>query len=180
MSPSLEDIRALITPIVASKLHDFSADDRAEVCQEAWIACWQKLSCKPVEDWRAYCATIASHKAADAIAQRKRARRIFEQLDAEHLDIKSGEWHLPGDDVIGRVAYVILRFFMDHKAACAEIAMLRYFKSMPWDAVGRQVRSTTDGIKQKWHRCVGFLLQRVGPELTDILESRIDDFESMR
>jgi RNA polymerase sigma factor (sigma-70 family) len=180
MSPSADEIRAFVMPIVASLLGGFPAADREDIGQDVWIACWQKLSCQEVDDWKAYCSQIARHKVADLIRRRDRLRRMLEHIKMEYPEFDRGDWDLPTELQIQRAVYLILRFFLEHRAKCADTAMLRFFQSLPWDQVGRRLSLTTDAIRQRWHRCVEFLLEAIGPEVSNVLDGRIDDSEVLR
>jgi RNA polymerase sigma factor (sigma-70 family) len=170
MPPSLHEIRAFVIPIVASRLKGVPTCDREDVSQETWTACWQSLSRVEVEDWRAYCTTIASRKAADYLRSKKHDRALLEAVGGESR-VFAGRPPLDLGPSLERAIHFILSFFRAHRSECADIAVLRYFDALSWDAIAERFHKKTEALRQQWHRCRVFLIKRAGDELARILET---------
>ncbi len=175
MPPTLEEVRLFVTPIVCSHLNGVCASDREDICQETWIACWQQLSRREVDDWRAYCATIAHRKVADWFDSKRRRDGVFTPMTPGDLNRAPDPLRAVHGQELERIVFLIRCFFGEHRPECARIVELRYFASLAWEEVAKRVGVKNEAVRQQWQRCRKFLLDRIGKELRNILESAVPD-----
>jgi RNA polymerase sigma factor (sigma-70 family) len=171
MMPPIADVRELVVPIVASKLRGVPACEREDVCQEAWIECWQQLSKRPIDDWRAYCAQVARNCTQEYFRRKERETRRFRPADPDDFETAQVESDDPGPE-LDWVIYLILAWFNEHRSACADIALRRYFDGLSWKDVADRLGTRTEAAKKQWERCREFLMRSVGDEICRILDRR--------
>ena len=173
MPPSWDEIGHLVRLIVTSR--GVPACERDDLIQEIRIACWQEMDRPDVKNWHGYFSGIAHHKVLDWMERRRAERKLLELWKAEGG--LSG-FHRSGPGLeLERAVYFILEYLRAHRAICADIAERRYFGGLSWSEVAEQFQQRVEAVRQQWHRCRVFLLERVRAELVRILETRLDDPE---
>ncbi|QAA82654.1 sigma-70 family RNA polymerase sigma factor [Aequorivita sp. H23M31] len=137
--------------------HGGSLDNCKDIFQEAYLACWKKLSSRKFKpenraQIEAYLFTIAKNKWIDQTRGVARKRTI--SMDAKNLNLAVDESNPLEMENKDRKLSITLSAFESLGPACKELLTQFYFYKLPLKIIAEKLELEENSAKNKKYRCI--------------------------